>query len=457
MRQMKGFRSVYRFTMKQYATRNGFLRVTIIFALLLFIGGAALIYFTGKPKSPASDKDKDEEKDVKTCTVLVVNKTGLEDILPEEEEDEEDKDKTPDIVYVYKEAEGNEEEAFKEASDDPANKTIIAIVEKGTNDDGGVKYVTSLKIPKDSEIEKGEAMTAGDFISDSVRLAVYESLHMTEEAIQFISLEPVTRTISTDEEISMLNMLIKGFLPAILGFVMYMMILLHGQTICKEVSIEKTSKLMETMLVSVDPNALILGKTVALTVMALGQFFIWVGGGLLGLFAGGIIGKALHGSEFHNKLSSVLNFLRNFIGESALSPAAIVMSIIVFCFGIFIYFALAAIGGSFVSKPEETSSANGAFIFPMIIFWMITYFASLSGAKEVLAVCRYVPFAAPFCVPVDLLTGNLGLLGGLIVSVEVVAVGLLLIFLAARIYRGLMLHTGQKLSPKRIWEFICGR
>ena len=88
---------------------------------------------------------------------------------------------------------------------------------------------------------------------------------------------------------------------------------------------------------------------------------------------------------------------------------------------------------------------------------MITYFASLSGAKEVLAVCRYVPFAAPFCVPVDLLTGNLGLLGGLIVSVEVVAVGLLLIFLAARIYRGLMLHTGQKLSPKRIWEFICGR
>ncbi|MBO4697099.1 MAG: ABC transporter permease [Lachnospiraceae bacterium] len=455
MKNMKGLRSVFRFTVKQYMARNGFARLTILLALLLFLGGTALIYFTGKPSAPKDEKEGDKEKETTVCQVNVVNMTGLDINLPEQDDEEEEKKDSAGTVYVYSLSEDDENEAFKKASEQETH--IIAVVEKETTGDGIVKYTTRLKVPDGSKISKSEALEAGNVISDAVRLAVYESVHMTEESIQFVSLEATSRSISTDEEISMLNMVIRGFLPAILGLVMYMMILLHGQTICKEVSIEKTSKLMETMLVSVEPNALILGKTVALTVLALGQFFAWVAGGLLGLLAGGILGKALHGSEFHNKLSSVLNFLRNFIGESALSPAAIVMSIIVFCFGIFIYFALAAIGGSFVSKPEETSSASGMFIFPMIIFWMITYFASFSGAQDVIRVCRYIPFAAPFCVPVDVLTGNMGLLGGAIVCLEVTAVALLLIFIAARIYRGMMLHTGQKVSMKRIWEFICGR
>lgn len=455
MRNTKGLRSVFRFTVKQYMSRNGFARLTIILAVLLFLGGGALIYFTGKPSKPKSEKEKDPAEKAKVCEVLVLNKTGLEDILPQEKKDDEDPEENKRIIYKYVAAEGTEDEVFTQVSG--TKDKIVAIVEKGTDEEGNVQFNTRLKIPDNSDIEKSEAIEAGDEISEAVKLAVYESLNMSEVAIQFVLMEPAFSSITTDEEVSMLNMIIKGFLPAILGLVMYTMILLHGQTVCKEVSIEKTSKLMETMLVSVEPNALILGKTLAITAMALGQFFAWVAGGVLGLFAGGILGKAIHGSEFHNKLADVLNFLRNFIGETALSPVAIVMSIIVFCFGIFIYFALAAIGGSFVSKPEETASANGVFVFPMIIFWMITYFASLTGKEDVLRICRYVPFTAPFCVPVDLLTGNIGLLAGLIICVEVMALGLLLIFFAARIYRGLMLHTGQKVSPKRIWEFICGR
>ena len=73
-----------------------------------------------------------------------------------------------------------------------------------------------------------------------------------------------------------------------------------------------------------------------------------------------------------------------------------------------------------------------------------------------LRVLRYIPFTAPFCVPVDVLTGNMSLLGGAIVCLEVMAVSLILIGLAARIYRGLILHTGQKVTFKTIWAVICG-
>lgn len=449
MRQMKGLRSVFRFTAKQYLNRNGFLRTTIIFAVILLLGCGALTFFTGKPKS---DKPKEEEHE-KIGTVRILNNAGVENVIPAPTIDEETGKDITD--WNYEAATGTEDSAFSAIGE--ADDVILAIVEKGTTDDGNDLYTTRLLIPKGSKIRQGQAREVGELISEAVQESVYKSVSMTPELIQFISIEPATKSITTDEEVSLLNMLIKAFLPAILGLVMYMMILLHGQTICKEVSIEKTSKLMETMLVSVEPNALILGKTLALTALAIGQFFVWVAAAIIGLFGGTIVGKAVYADRFSNKLGTVLNYLREFIGESALTPAAIIMSIVVFCFGIFIYFALAAVGGSFVSKPEETASANSAFVFPLIVFWMITYFASLSNSQGVLRICRFVPFTAPFCVPVDLLTGNLGLIGGLIVCLEVTLVALLIIAIAARIYRGLMLHTGQKISLKTVWATICGK
>lgn len=444
MKAGKGMKSVFDFTSKQYIRRNGFASLTILVALLLFLGVGALLFFSGKPKTA---KDKEPEEIKKLGTVLLLNQTTLTDILPEEQPDEP-------VLWDYVSIEGEEEEAFKKAAEKEDH--ILAVVSV-KEIEGKTTYVTSVKIPNNSKIERDEAIDAGDVISECVRTAVYRDVNMTEEMIAFIQLEPVARSITTDEDVSMLNMLIKSILPAILGLVMYMMILIHGQTICKEVAVEKTSKLMETMLVSVEPNALILGKTVSLTVLALGQFFIWVASAVGGMFGGHFLGKALYGDEYKNRILMAINFLRNNIGESALSPLAIVMSIVVFCFGVFIYFALAAMGGSFVSKPEETANAQGTFVFPMMICWIITYIASLGGAENVLRICRYIPFTAPFCVPIDVLTGTLGLVGGIIVCVEVTAVALLLIFLAARIYRGLMLHTGQKISLKVIWKVIRGR
>ena len=452
MRETRGMKSVFRFTANQYLKRNGFARTTIIFAVILLLGATALTFFTGKPK-----EEKEKEPTEKIGVVEILNTTDLKDVIPvieEPKEGEEDED-YEEILWDFSEAQGDEDSAFAKVSEHDDH--ILAIVEKSLLADGNDCYKVRLLIPKDSKVSKAEAMEVGDLISETVKTAVYRSVNMTEEMIQFVMMQPQSRSITTNEDVSLLSLLIRSILPMVLGLVMYMMILLHGQTICKEVSVEKTSKLMETMLVSVSPNALILGKTLALTVLALGQFFLWVASAVVGLFAGNIIGKAAYGDDFSNKLTMVLDFLREYIGDSALTPAAIIMSIVVFCFGIFIYFALAAVGGSFVSKPEETASANSAFVFPLIIFWMTTYFASLSNAQNVLRVCRYVPFTAPFCVPVDLLTGNLGLLGGLIICVEVTIVALLIIAIAARIYRGLMLHTGQKLSFKTVWATILGK
>lgn len=447
---MRGANAVFKFTSKQYLKRNGFTKVTVIFAVLLLIGGFCLTFFSGRPssKGPKSEPETKEKRG----TVNLLNTTELEDITPPAVDKE---GKEIQYEWNFATVEGTEDEEFAKLSGE--EERVLAIIEKKTDEKGKTQYVTRILIPKDSKISKESAVSIGSIISDSVKDALYRSVNMTDEMIAFISIVPGTKSITVDENVSMLNTLIKGILPAILGLVMYMLILMHGQTICKEVSAEKTSKLMETMLVSVEPNSLILGKTLSITVLAIGQFFTWIAGAVAGLILGNVVGKFIYADKFTNRIRVAIDFLRNFIGESALSPMAIILGILVFCFGIFIYFALAAIGGSFVSKPEEAASANSAFVLPLIVFWLIPYFASIMEQENVLRICRYIPFSAPFCVPTDVITGNISILAGVICGLEVIVVALLLIFLAARIYRGLMLHTGQKVSPKTIWQVIIGK
>ena len=283
MSNMKGAKSVFHFTTSQYWSRNGFKRTTILIALLLLLGATALTFFTGRPKSKKTEeKISLEEIQKNQKTILVLNTTDLPEFVPDEAEqtaiiaDTESEDENASLYRDWKfvVTTGEEKAEFEKISE--KSDTVLAIVEKDTDKDGNDLFRTRVLIPNGSSVRKGEAMDAGEFISDCVQNAVYEKAGIDDAMIQFIMMEPTFRSATTDDDVSLLNMLIRNILPAILGLFLYMLILLHGQTICKEVSIEKTSKLMETMLVHVEPNALILGKTISITVLALGQFLCWV-------------------------------------------------------------------------------------------------------------------------------------------------------------------------------------
>ena len=56
-------------------------------------------------------------------------------------------------------------------------------------------------------------------------------------------------------------------------FVMYMVILMYGNSIAQNVVMEKESKLMDTMLVSVKPQALVFGKMLGILAAGFLQLF----------------------------------------------------------------------------------------------------------------------------------------------------------------------------------------
>ena len=70
--------------------------------------------------------------------------------------------------------------------------------------------------------------------------------------------------------------------------------------------------------------------------------------------------------------------------------------------------------------------------------------------EKLLAVVRNIPFTIPFCVPADLLTGAIGIVQGIISMVILMIFSVLVIMLSGRIYKGLVLYTGQKISWKNL-------
>ena len=82
--------------------------------------------------------------------------------------------------------------------------------------------------------------------------------------------------------------------------------------------------------------------------------------------------------------------------------------------------------------------------------WLICYFSTLMEKEGILMIARNIPFTIPFCVPVDLLTGAIGIVQGLISTIILLVFSTLVIMVSGRIYKGIVLYTGQKLTFKNI-------
>ena len=163
---------------------------------------------------------------------------------------------------------------------------------------------------------------------------------------------------------------------------------------------------METLLTSVHPYAMITGKILAVTYIAILQFSIWVMSAIVGLYAGNAIAHQIF-PGYESSVVSFINFIKDNIGETGMTIPAAILAVLTFIIGFIFYCVIAALAGCLVSKPDDVASTQGLFQFPVVISWLICYFAPISGNDKLLSIVRYIPFTAPFCVPSDILTGTI--------------------------------------------------
>ncbi len=248
-----------------------------------------------------------------------------------------------------------------------------------------------------------------------------------------VSAEPSEGSASTDDE-SLSEKVLTRWLPAVIMLVLYGVIALMSGTLMSSVSEEKKNRVIEVLLVSVNPRQMLSGKITAQGIAGLLQAGAWMAIGyvLFGLVGAG--GDRLAGLE--------------------LSPALLFWGVVFFLLGYGVYASLMAGAGALMPNVKESPMASLMFYAPAIIGFEISLFSQDNPHGVLPTVTSLFPLTSPFSMMHRLVAGGVPLWQVLL------SVGLLLITIplvvraVARMFRAQNLLSGQPYSARRYFRML---
>ncbi|MBD5087473.1 MAG: ABC transporter permease [Clostridiales bacterium] len=416
------FFHVLSFTVMQTIKGKKYLKLTIGIMFLLLA-----VTFSGSIIFVYTQHENKEEKNTSIKKVWILEGTLEKDFL----KSEENIDKTYQDIRVK--TVSNMEEISSEQIGE--NDILIQVEEKEES------YYIQGVIAKESKISKEDA---GDFL-DVVKESFYNKL-VKESGISQINLELLKKDkVGNVYEIGDSEFGIKWIITVgvvmFVEVIIYLLIAMYGQSIMMEVSSEKTSKLMETMLVDVYPEALVSGKILGIAFLGILQVLLWIGGLIYGFVTGVLLGSVLFPEE-SSSYGMVMETTRSY-GIDINLTSGLLMAILVIGLGILVYCFLSGIPGSLIAKPEHAGNVQQLIQMPLMVCYVAVYYAIFAEEKELLGFFRYFPFTAPFVLPGELLVGTSSVGTGWIVSGILLVIVVFLGILSGKIYKYKALNNGK--------------
>ena len=230
-----------------------------------------------------------------------------------------------------------------------------------------------------------------------------------------------------------------GYVLGILVTVlMFFAIYMYGYWVAMSVASEKTSRVMETLVVSCKPSRILIGKCLGMGVLGLFQlaiFLIVAGVGLQFIMPGGL---NLGGMPLSLESLNVGNAL---------------LLVVYFVLGYALYALLNSVCGATVSRAEDIQAAlTPVMMITMIAFFVAYYGAILPGGGGLTTVATYVPFTSPFVIPYRLLNEAVPV-GELVGSIAILLVAIVAVAaLSIRLYTVSVLHYGQRLKLGQLFR-----
>ena len=172
----------------------------------------------------------------------------------------------------------------------------------------------------------------------------------------------------------------------ILLFLLYLLIVLNSQLIMTSVAEEKTSRIAELLVASVDPRALLAGKIGASAVLALVQMAVWVAVGFLAGSDASMGSSSTGGAGAADSAVSI----------GAVPTADIAGFIVFFLMGYLQMAVMFAAIGSLINRTEDIGSIGGPFFIPVIAALIIATTALDVPDAPVVIVTSFVPLISPF-------------------------------------------------------------
>ncbi len=449
-----GFKTVFSFTAEQTIKGKGFKFATIGLCLLMFAIMAAMnviIMFVMKEDEDKVPEEPLEEIVFEAENIYVFGKLEFEDIKDSEGNTITIKYSDLDVAGISKDLFEKEVKVYEgilenvKIEGNLKDEEIVALREAATEFLKDKEKSDAVMLFKDSEgctiveylcesvNDNDGTWMISEEISDAIKKFVVEKTGLTEEYIQAVNREYMVQSLKAGEEEDIAVFLIKMIAPMMVCLILYMIVLLNGQSITKAIMAEKTSKLMETLLTSASPYAVVAGKVVAMASIAIGQMLLWIAGGVGGYFAGNAIAKSIT-PGFENPINEVLEVIKEG-AESAFSIEAVIIALLFMIIGFFMYCILAAFASSFANKAEDMTNVAYFFQLPVVASFLLVYLAPLSGNEILLFISRYVPFTSPFGIPSDVMIGNVSILESIISLAIVVITMVVLVIATGKVYK----------------------
>lgn len=229
--------------------------------------------------------------------------------------------------------------------------------------------------------------------------------------------------------------------------------LMSASYVIRAVVEEKDSRLVELLLVSVKPMALLAGKILAVMAFTFGWLLAMLAG--LGVSCGltaGLLGPGVLQKQLSGLLTAVPRV------QEDLWQAAGVLLVLLVSLGLG-YLTMSLIGGvagACCSGMEEAGEATG----PVMLLTMAGYLASCvvgavpSGPVAVFS--TLCPVVSIFCAPVQFAGGNVSF--WLVLASWAIQAAVIwgLLTLASRVYAGLIVHRGSRVKLRELMSMAKG-
>lgn len=405
MRDLSGTGQVYRFTLSQLLKSRAN-RVTLIIMVLLAAVSMPLTALLGGETPETSDT-------AGLASVRVDNRT--------------------DLVLDFS---GDAYWADTNFSADAGEPDAVVTV---TGDETGYQVA----VVGSESAHAGELSQLAETARQAVRDACLRAAGLSSRQLEAL-------TASTGEEDSHEDGFWVQYGYSILAMILCLM---SASYVIRAVVEEKDSRLVELLLVSVKPMALLAGKILAVMAFTFGWLLAMLAG--LGVSCGltaGLMGPGVLQKQLSGLLAAVPRV------QEDLWQAAGVLLVLLVSLGLG-YLTMSLIGGvagACCSGMEEAGEATG----PVMLLTMAGYLASCvvgavpSGPVAVFS--TLCPVVSIFCAPVQFAGGNVSF--WLVLASWAIQAAVIwgLLTLASRVYAGLIVHRGSRVKLRELMSMAKG-
>lgn len=441
--EFRGFKQVFLFEFMTGIQKTGFKIFLLVICAMSFLT-MPIMLILGNNKTDDDAKDSDPVK-AAIESVYIYDNTDLTidyALL-------NDNEKYTDVSFVT-DNDISYTDAIERLKDTTDHKDLVIGIEYDAKEGFDITITDSSKSGiSDSDLSSFEE----DYLS-FYREEILKNLDISQEDYEYLAQDIHVNVMKIDESGSVANneeeISYNEYIIMLAGLMaVFMFINMSVGNVATSIATEKSSRVIEYLLTGTRPLALLSGKIAA----RLLETVITLFAAYSSYFMSQLVCVFLIAGNASGSTSSNLVVVSSF--WDTITIPKLVLTVLYFLAGLFLFTILGAIAGASVSKLDELQDAYKFYSFIMVIcvyadMFLIIMMLSTGISSSFENFCALFPFTGAFITPALIITGKISALTGAIALIIIIITAALSFILASAVYESMLLFQGKRLKAKDI-------